>query len=140
MSESGISCVLLSFLSDKSSSVGHILRFYHYCRTYLALSDISCFLLQFLSDISSPVGHIPSRNRSYMRTLPFIFSVVAMSSRVFCVMISRKRLKIVGDKRHTWCTATVVLECGGVHLTNVCDSSSGQVFVFQMTPIQPLKS
>ena len=45
--------VLLSFLSDKSSSVGHILPFFlNFCRTYLALSDISCgFFVIF-------VGHI----------------------------------------------------------------------------------
>ena len=56
---SDISCVLLSFSSDKSSSVGHILRFFcHLCRTYLALSDISCVFLSFLSDKSSSVGHI----------------------------------------------------------------------------------
>ena len=49
----------LFFLSDTSSSVGHIFLFVKcFCRTYLALSDISCVLLLFLSDISTSVGHI----------------------------------------------------------------------------------
>ena len=73
---SDISCNFLSFLSDTSSCVGHILHFFvifvghiwlcrtylavfcNFCRTHLALSDISCFLLQLLSDTSSCVGHI----------------------------------------------------------------------------------
>ena len=61
---SDISCVLLSFLSDISSSVGHILLFFcNFCRTYLALSDNLAFFCNFcrthlaLSDISCILLH-----------------------------------------------------------------------------------
>ena len=51
--------VVCHFWSDKSSSVGHILRFVtFFVGQNLALSDISCVLLHFLSNISSSVGHI----------------------------------------------------------------------------------